>query len=70
MPHPRFKISKGAGDQYTFHLTAANAEKILTSERYTSHANAESGIAAVKANATTDARSSAWRHATARCTSC
>lgn len=56
MPHPRFKITKGAGDQYTFNLTAANAERILSSERYKSHASAESGIAAVKANASIDTR--------------
>ena len=33
MPHPGFKITQGAGDQYTFNLTAANGEKILACER-------------------------------------
>jgi uncharacterized protein YegP (UPF0339 family) len=56
MPHPRFKITKGAGDEYTFNLTAANGEKILSSERYTTRASAEAGVAAVKVNAVVDAR--------------
>jgi uncharacterized protein YegP (UPF0339 family) len=56
MPHPRFKISKGADDQYTFNLTAANGEKILSSERYTSHAAALRGVGAVKENAGIDQR--------------
>jgi hypothetical protein len=56
MPHPRFKITQGAGDQYTFNLTAANGEKILASERYTTRAGAEAGVAAVKVNAANDAR--------------
>ena len=56
MPHPRFKITKGAGDEYTFNLTAANGEKILSSERYTTRASAEAGVAAVKVNADVDAR--------------
>jgi uncharacterized protein YegP (UPF0339 family) len=56
MPHPRFKISKGSGDEYTFNLTAANGETILASERYTTRASAEGGVAAVKANAGDDAR--------------
>lgn len=56
MPHPRFKITKGTGDEYTFNLTAANGEKILSSERYTSLSGATRGIASVKANASDDAR--------------
>lgn len=56
MPLPRFEIRKGAGDQYTFHLTAANGEIILSSERYTSRSSAQNGIAAVKANAEIDHR--------------
>ena len=51
MPHPRFKISKGDTDQYTFNLTAANGEIILASEGYTTRAAAQDGINAVKANA-------------------
>ena len=56
MPHPRFKITKGPSDEYTFNLTAANAEKILSSERYTSHSAAVNGIASVKENAKLEAR--------------
>ena len=56
MPHPRFRITKGQGDEYTFNLTAANGERILSSERYTSHSGAARGVAAVKENAGIDAR--------------
>jgi uncharacterized protein YegP (UPF0339 family) len=56
MPHPRFRITKGEGDEYTFNLTAANGEKILSSERYASHSGAVRGVAAVKENAAIDAR--------------
>jgi uncharacterized protein YegP (UPF0339 family) len=56
MPHPRFKITKGQGGEYTFNLTAANGEKILSSERYTGHSGAVRGIAAVKENAGLEAR--------------
>jgi uncharacterized protein YegP (UPF0339 family) len=51
MPHPRFELQRGAGDQYTFKLTAANGEPILSSERYITRASAEQGIAAVRVNA-------------------
>jgi uncharacterized protein YegP (UPF0339 family) len=56
MPHPRFRITQGAGDEYTFNLTAANGERILSSERYTSHSGATRGIGAVKENAGVEAR--------------
>ncbi|MEY4578266.1 MAG: hypothetical protein RL701_2969 [Pseudomonadota bacterium] len=56
MPHPRFKISKSADGQFTFNLTAANAEIILASERYTSRASAETGVESVKINALVDGR--------------
>jgi uncharacterized protein YegP (UPF0339 family) len=56
MPHSRFRITKGQGDEYTFNLTAANGEKILSSERYASHSGATRGVAAVKENAVVDAR--------------
>lgn len=56
MPHPRFRITKGEGDEYTFNLTAANGEKILSSERYTTHSGATRGVAAVKENASIDTR--------------
>jgi uncharacterized protein YegP (UPF0339 family) len=47
---------RGTGDEYTFNLTAANGEKILSSERYASHSGAVRGVAAVKENAVLDAR--------------
>ena len=56
MRHPRFKISKDGSGQFTFNLTAANAEIILASERYTSKASAEGGIEAVRVNARSDER--------------
>lgn len=56
MPHPRFKISKGNDQQYYYNLTSANAEVILGGEGYTTRANAERGVQAVKANAHIDER--------------
>jgi uncharacterized protein YegP (UPF0339 family) len=46
----------GQGDEYTFNLTAANGEKILSGERYASHNGAVREVAAVKENAILDAR--------------
>ena len=54
MTHPRFKVSPSPGGQFTFNLTGANGEIILSSERYTTRANAENGIASVKVNAPDD----------------
>lgn len=51
MPHPRFKISKNDAGEYSFNLTAANGEKILASERYTTRGAAADGINSVKSNA-------------------
>jgi hypothetical protein len=51
-----FEIKPAAAGQFMFNLKAANGEKILTSENYTTKANAEKGIAAVKANAGIDTR--------------
>jgi uncharacterized protein YegP (UPF0339 family) len=56
MPHPRFRITKGQGDAYTFNLTAANGEFILSSESYTSHSGAVRGVASVKENAQLEER--------------
>lgn len=47
---------KRSGDQFMFNLKAANHEVILTSERYTSKASAQDGIASVRQNSPTDAR--------------
>jgi uncharacterized protein YegP (UPF0339 family) len=70
MPHPRFKITKGTGDEYTFNLTAANGEKILASERYTTKVSAEGGIEAVKTNVGIDARYEGAKCAMGSSTSC
>jgi uncharacterized protein (DUF1778 family)/uncharacterized protein YegP (UPF0339 family) len=48
---PAFKSGTPAAradDQYTFNLSAANGEKILSSERYASHSGATRGIGALK----------------------
>jgi len=47
---------KRSGDQYMFNLKAGNHEIILTSERYTTKASAQEGIASVQKNSPTDAR--------------
>jgi len=47
---------KRSGDQYMFNLKAGNHEIILTSERYTTKASAEGGIASVRKHAPDDAR--------------
>jgi len=52
----KFEIERSADGQYYFHLKAGNGEKILGSERYTTKASAETGIAAVKKNAPDDGR--------------
>jgi len=45
-----YELSKSSNGQFRFVLKAANAEIILTSELYTTHSAAESGIASVQAN--------------------
>ncbi|MCO7565852.1 YegP family protein [Pseudomonas sp. S 311-6] len=47
---------KRSGDQYMFNLKAGNNEIILTSERYTTKASAQDGIASVRQNSSNDAR--------------
>lgn len=47
---------KRSGDQYMFNLRAGNNEVILTSERYTTKASAQDGIASVRQNSQVDAR--------------
>lgn len=49
--HPKFELKKSSDDQYYFNLTAKNGQTIATSERYTTKAAAENGIASVKTNA-------------------
>ena len=50
-----FELKNAAGGQFMFNLKAGNHEVILTSERYTTKAAAENGIASVKTNAPNDA---------------
>jgi len=47
---------KRSGDQYMFNLKAGNHEVILTSERYTTKASAQDGIASVRQNSPMDER--------------
>ena len=47
---------KKSGDQFMFNLKAANGEVILTSERYTTRAGAQTGIASVQTNSPKDER--------------
>jgi uncharacterized protein YegP (UPF0339 family) len=55
MGTPKFVIQRSQ-EQFRFHLTAANGEIILTSERYKTEASAENGVSAVKESATIDRR--------------
>ncbi|WP_419341767.1 YegP family protein [Achromobacter sp. PD1] len=47
---------KRSGDQYMFNLKAGNHEVILTSERYTTKASAQDGIASARQNSPIDER--------------
>ena len=51
-----YEVSKSSNGQFKFVLKAANAETILTSELYTTHAAADKGIASVQANSPLDER--------------
>ena len=46
-----FETFKGLDGQYYFHLLAANGEKVLQSEGYTSRQSAEKGVESVRNNA-------------------
>ncbi len=52
----QYILRKSSNDQYYFSLTAANNEKILASEQYTSKSGALNGIQSVKENSPVDAR--------------
>jgi uncharacterized protein YegP (UPF0339 family) len=52
----QYILRKSTNGQYYFSLTAANNEKILSSEQYTSKSGALNGIQSVKDNAPNDAR--------------
>ncbi len=45
-----FETFRGIDGQWYFHLLAANGEKMLQSEGYTSRSGAENGVTSVKAN--------------------
>ncbi|SDS53634.1 YegP family protein [Pseudomonas granadensis] len=51
-----YEVSKSSNGQFRFVLKAANAETILTSELYTTRADADGGIAAVQSNSAVDER--------------
>jgi uncharacterized protein YegP (UPF0339 family) len=50
----KFEIFTGSNSQYYFRLKAANGEKILASEGYTTKQNCKNGIESVKASAPYD----------------
>jgi uncharacterized protein YegP (UPF0339 family) len=52
----KFEIKTGKNGKFRFNLKASNGQVILTSESYDTRTGAESGIASVKKNATSDAR--------------
>ena len=52
----KFDVLTSSDGQYYFDLKAANGKVILTSERYTTRANALKGIESVRANAAIPAR--------------
>ena len=57
MNNPKFQVFKSSvNNQYYYHLKAANGEKILSGEGYTTKQSCFNGIAAVKANAPYDSR--------------
>lgn len=49
-----FELKRAANGRYMFNLRVANNEVVLTSESYSSKAAAESGIGAVRRNATSE----------------
>jgi uncharacterized protein YegP (UPF0339 family) len=52
----KYDVRTTSDGQYYFNLKAANGKIILTSERYTTEANASNGIRSVRQNATTATR--------------
>lgn len=51
-----YELDNSSDGQFYFVLKAGNAEVILTSERYTTRAAAENGIASVQKNSPDEAR--------------
>ncbi|MDC3402485.1 YegP family protein [bacterium] len=52
----KYDVRTSSDGQYYFNLKAANGKVILTSERYTTKANALNGIRSVRTNDATPAR--------------
>jgi uncharacterized protein YegP (UPF0339 family) len=50
----KFELKDAKGDQYLFHLKAANGEVILASETYKTKAGALNGIESVRKNSQVD----------------
>ena len=51
-----YELKRASNGQFLFNLKAGNGEVILTSERYTTRASAENGIASVQTNSPLDER--------------
>ena len=56
MENPKYQVFKGKENQFYFRLVAANGEKVLGSEGYTSKAGCLNGVNSVKANSVLDQR--------------
>jgi uncharacterized protein len=57
MDNPKFEVFRSAANnQYYYRLQAANGEKILSGEGYTTKQSCLNGIASVKVNALNDSR--------------
>ena len=57
MNNPKFQVFKSpVNSQYYYHLKAANGEKVLSGEGYTTKQSCLNGIASVKENASYDSR--------------
>jgi uncharacterized protein YegP (UPF0339 family) len=56
MPHPKYILKLSADDRFHFNLTAKNGQVILTSQMYTSKANAVNGIVSVQINSIKEER--------------
>jgi len=52
----KFELKPTTDGQFLFNLIAANGQVVLTSQRYTTKAHAETGIASVRENAPLDER--------------
>ncbi|MGC4021391.1 MAG: YegP family protein [Cyclobacteriaceae bacterium] len=63
MAHPKYILKSSADERFYFSLTAKNGQVILTSQMYTSKANAVNGIVSVQINSVRDERFIRYRSA-------